>query len=401
MALVAQEIPKVGLVMEAVRVVRWLKNVGDTVTQGEPLVEVETEKSVVEIEATASGRLAEILVQVDQEASGRRPDRLDRVRRGTARTVRRRRRHAHPNPKIVAALARHVRSARRRSHPKLSGRTQARCRARRRSRRNCRVGTARARSARRCETSDRRAGDEESAARCRVCVASTLPDASRAGARHDAEQRDHSAVHGRALGRLDRAAGVARRVLRDAGGGLAETIGERFPAAGRRSSAHRVPGVECDVFGRSGFARRSRRAGKRCAHRPGGRRRERLAGSGAPRRRAARPGGARAPPRRLRRAGPQGSAEARGGRRRDVQHLEPRRARPGPLHGDHQSAAVGDSRRRPAARLRRGEERRHRRAPDVGAHADGGSPRRRRSPRFGSSSRALSRCSRAATGDLD
>jgi pyruvate dehydrogenase E2 component (dihydrolipoamide acetyltransferase) len=69
LAVVTQEIPKVGLVMEAVRVTRWLKNVGDTVTQGEPLVEVETEKSVVEIEATASGRLAEILVQVGGEAS--------------------------------------------------------------------------------------------------------------------------------------------------------------------------------------------------------------------------------------------------------------------------------------------------------------------------------------------
>lgn len=69
MALVAQEIPKVGLVMEAVKVVRWLKHVGDIVTLGEPLVEVETEKSVVEIEATVSGRLAQILVQVDQEAT--------------------------------------------------------------------------------------------------------------------------------------------------------------------------------------------------------------------------------------------------------------------------------------------------------------------------------------------
>jgi pyruvate dehydrogenase E2 component (dihydrolipoamide acetyltransferase) len=68
-ALVAQEIPKVGLVMEAVKVVRWLRNVGDSVTLGEPLVEVETEKSMVEIEATASGRLMQILVQVDQEAT--------------------------------------------------------------------------------------------------------------------------------------------------------------------------------------------------------------------------------------------------------------------------------------------------------------------------------------------
>jgi pyruvate dehydrogenase E2 component (dihydrolipoamide acetyltransferase) len=67
--LVAQEIPKVGLVMEAVKVVRWLKNVGDDVAAGEPLLEVETEKSVVEIEAAVTGRLTQILVQVDQPAA--------------------------------------------------------------------------------------------------------------------------------------------------------------------------------------------------------------------------------------------------------------------------------------------------------------------------------------------
>ena len=69
MSLVVQEIPKVGLVMEAVKVVRWLKQVGDLIKIGEPLVEVETEKSVVEIEATVGGRLAEILIPVDQEAT--------------------------------------------------------------------------------------------------------------------------------------------------------------------------------------------------------------------------------------------------------------------------------------------------------------------------------------------
>jgi pyruvate dehydrogenase E2 component (dihydrolipoamide acetyltransferase) len=67
--LIAQEIPKIGLVMEAVKVVRWLKNEGDTVNVGEALLEVETEKSVLEIEAVASGRLTQILVQVDQEAT--------------------------------------------------------------------------------------------------------------------------------------------------------------------------------------------------------------------------------------------------------------------------------------------------------------------------------------------
>ena len=69
MPLIAQEIPKVGLVMEEVKVVRWLKNVGDDVAAGEPLLEVETEKSVVEIEAAANGRLTQILVQVDQQAA--------------------------------------------------------------------------------------------------------------------------------------------------------------------------------------------------------------------------------------------------------------------------------------------------------------------------------------------
>ncbi len=69
MARVALEIPKVGLVMQTVTLQRWLKNVGDVVTAGEPLVEVETEKSIVEIEAAASGRLVEILVQVGAEAN--------------------------------------------------------------------------------------------------------------------------------------------------------------------------------------------------------------------------------------------------------------------------------------------------------------------------------------------
>lgn len=63
------EIPKVGLVMESARLVRWLKSVGDTVKQGEPIAELETEKSLVEIESTHDGRLAEVLLKVDQQAS--------------------------------------------------------------------------------------------------------------------------------------------------------------------------------------------------------------------------------------------------------------------------------------------------------------------------------------------
>src|SRR3954466_1089891 len=53
--------------MENARLVRWLKQVGDPVTQGEPVLELETEKSLVEIEATETGRLVEQLLAVDAE----------------------------------------------------------------------------------------------------------------------------------------------------------------------------------------------------------------------------------------------------------------------------------------------------------------------------------------------
>jgi len=66
-AKVAVEIPKIGLVMETARVMRWLKAVDDTVALGEPLVEIETEKAIVEIEASVSGRLVEILAQPEEE----------------------------------------------------------------------------------------------------------------------------------------------------------------------------------------------------------------------------------------------------------------------------------------------------------------------------------------------
>ncbi len=55
--------------METARVQRWLKSVGETITAGEPLVEVETEKTVVEIEAPVSGKLLEILAPPEEQVS--------------------------------------------------------------------------------------------------------------------------------------------------------------------------------------------------------------------------------------------------------------------------------------------------------------------------------------------
>ncbi|MGK9166346.1 2-oxo acid dehydrogenase subunit E2 [Inquilinus limosus] len=47
----------------------WLAAVGDTVREGDPLVELETDKVTVEVPAPASGTLAEILVPVGQDAA--------------------------------------------------------------------------------------------------------------------------------------------------------------------------------------------------------------------------------------------------------------------------------------------------------------------------------------------
>ena len=49
--------PVLGLTMESGTIVEWLKQEGDQVTEGEILFTVETDKSVMEVEAKASGTL--------------------------------------------------------------------------------------------------------------------------------------------------------------------------------------------------------------------------------------------------------------------------------------------------------------------------------------------------------
>lgn len=51
-------LPKWGMTMQEATIVRWLKSEGDTVAKGEPLVEVETDKVDVAIEAPVDGTLA-------------------------------------------------------------------------------------------------------------------------------------------------------------------------------------------------------------------------------------------------------------------------------------------------------------------------------------------------------
>lgn len=65
---VSVTLPSVGMGVTEATIVRWLAKVGDRVEQGAPLFEIQTAKSVVEVEAPASGTLSAIHVEEDEEA---------------------------------------------------------------------------------------------------------------------------------------------------------------------------------------------------------------------------------------------------------------------------------------------------------------------------------------------
>ena len=62
-------VPKLSATMETVKVLRWLKQVGDKVTMGEPLVELETDKATMEVESPADGTLEAVLGAEGEELS--------------------------------------------------------------------------------------------------------------------------------------------------------------------------------------------------------------------------------------------------------------------------------------------------------------------------------------------
>src|SRR5512141_2914412 len=49
--------PALEMAQETGKLLQWLKHAGDAVTKGEPIMEIETDKVTVEIEAPASGTL--------------------------------------------------------------------------------------------------------------------------------------------------------------------------------------------------------------------------------------------------------------------------------------------------------------------------------------------------------
>lgn len=63
------KMPNLGYDMETGKITSWLKQVGDPVQRGEPIAEVETDKTTIEMEAVASGRLVEIVAQAGSEVA--------------------------------------------------------------------------------------------------------------------------------------------------------------------------------------------------------------------------------------------------------------------------------------------------------------------------------------------
>ncbi|MDD3185719.1 MAG: biotin attachment protein [Anaerostipes sp.] len=53
--------PKIGLDMEEGTILEWKKAIGDKVEKGEILLEIETDKSVTEVESALDGTLVEIV----------------------------------------------------------------------------------------------------------------------------------------------------------------------------------------------------------------------------------------------------------------------------------------------------------------------------------------------------
>lgn len=57
-----------GLTTEEVALVEWLVSIGDRVLEGDVIANLEADKALVELEATVSGEISELLVDADDSA---------------------------------------------------------------------------------------------------------------------------------------------------------------------------------------------------------------------------------------------------------------------------------------------------------------------------------------------
>ncbi|MBI4506066.1 MAG: hypothetical protein HY691_11065, partial [Chloroflexi bacterium] len=62
-------LPKLGMNTESATIVRWHKREGDRVAVGDVLVEVETDKATIEVEAETAGVLRKVLAGEQERVS--------------------------------------------------------------------------------------------------------------------------------------------------------------------------------------------------------------------------------------------------------------------------------------------------------------------------------------------
>ncbi len=66
-------LPQWGMGMSEGKIIKWLKAVGDTVAEDEPLAEIEAEKANETLESPAAGVLTQILHEADSVVEVRTP----------------------------------------------------------------------------------------------------------------------------------------------------------------------------------------------------------------------------------------------------------------------------------------------------------------------------------------
>src|SRR2546429_8372200 len=59
--------PSLGHTMEKGKIIEWLKHEGDPIAKGEPLVVIETDKVITEVESPAAGVVLRIVVPSEEE----------------------------------------------------------------------------------------------------------------------------------------------------------------------------------------------------------------------------------------------------------------------------------------------------------------------------------------------
>lgn len=59
-------LPKLGHLMEEGTIIAWMKKPGETVSRGEPIVEIEVDKGTLEAECDVTGTVVELLVEEGQ-----------------------------------------------------------------------------------------------------------------------------------------------------------------------------------------------------------------------------------------------------------------------------------------------------------------------------------------------